>query len=115
MFVVPRCTRRCAGKRSLSLPRLLVSAASSSFCCPVAKSHTRPEALAELGDERLELEHAALVLVDVLAHLVDHDEQRLVPRRTWSMASMASTTSRTLVPEPVREPARLSIQLVGSG
>jgi hypothetical protein len=35
------------------------------------------EPLPQLGDERLELQHPALVLVDVLAHLVDHEEERL--------------------------------------
>ncbi len=33
--------------------------------------------LAELGDERLQRQHPVLVLVDVLAHLVDDDEERL--------------------------------------
>ena len=33
------------------------------------------EALPELRDEGLELQHPALVLVDVLAHLVDDDEE----------------------------------------
>ena len=39
--------------------------------------HAALELLPQLRDERLELEHPALVLVDVLAHLVDHDEERL--------------------------------------
>jgi hypothetical protein len=78
MFVVARCTRRLRREAVLQLADGAGLGRSSSFCWPVARSHTRPlQRCPSAATKDWSLSMRLVVLVDVLADLVDHEEQRL--------------------------------------